>query len=112
MTLDLSFFNFATNHIKFPTLDFCHRHFLIYNVYVLPLNNNESLNHYLKQSLNVYGLAEYKPLDFGKSITCHKSSCLPRQNSSTGCIKHFFGFLLLVDASPYVTDIELRSKSL
>ena len=36
---------------------------------------------------------------------------LPRQNSSTGCIKHFFGFLLLVDASPYVTDIELRSKS-
>ena len=76
MTLDLS--HIATNHIKFPTLDFCHRHFLIYNVYVLPLNNNESLNHYLKQSLNVYGLAEYKPLDFGKSITCHKSPCFTK----------------------------------
>ena len=36
---------------------------------------------------------------------------LPRRNSSTGCIKHFSGFLLLVDVTPYVTDIELRSKS-
>ena len=77
MTLDV-FFIFTTNHSKFPTLAFRHRHFLIYNVYVLPLNNNGSLNDYLKQSSNVYGLVEYKPLDFGKSITCHKSSCFTK----------------------------------